>query len=410
MNFSYFSLPGFEPDYYTSGINVVTCNVTNPQLSSACPTKVVAGIGAIDYLKDQVSDMNVDIKGLFAQIDGGDIDALIDAINDSGNSSSTIKSLLLSNSPLSDLVLLEMLDRYPQMSNDDILDVLIENSRLTNEVLDEVDNLNTPFSSGQLSELEEAQDEPSARELIHEEIASICLRKTNAFNKIILLYADTLALDSVVDYLTNEGSYQAQLALVPILLEIDPAACQEFIEGIDAESVDDSKWLGFYQLAAEVALNTRGCLDMTENQRNSYEIFNSEDYDCHILAKTMLSFLDETEVEYEPMVAEDEEYKTNEVKGHSAISESSSTSSIKSCYPVPFMNQVSFKFFIADDAAESELRILDIVTGRTVYSAAIAGYGYQTLELSTFDMNKGVFTGVLVINGKVADSVKLVKL
>ena len=124
----------------------------------------------------------------------------------------------------------------------------------------------------------------------------------------------------------------------------------------------------------------------------------------------MLNFVDGVNTEYQPLVFRAESHKTGEAEKHIKVNSSGAGSAITSCYPVPFMDKVSLRFFIEEHSTTAELKILDLVTGSTIYSAQLNGHGSISLDISSLQLSGGVYTCILLVNGKIVDSVKMVKL
>ncbi|MFV1975510.1 MAG: MopE-related protein [Candidatus Scalindua sp.] len=127
---------------------------------------------------------------------------LIDVINDTNNSSNAVITLLLSQSLLSDDVLLAALAREPELNGGGLNDVLIANSPLSENVLNT--SINTPqnLSSGQYMNLLEANS-PLPKSILNQVIVGIPTMDTNHRDYILTFKGLDPAEIAHIDYIND---------------------------------------------------------------------------------------------------------------------------------------------------------------------------------------------------------------
>ncbi len=186
----------------------------------------------IEAYKSQVNGLNNELSAKKNLIDGGNTQALLNAIA-SNMSAGNLKNLLMSKSPyLSDEVLIAYLKKNPPHGH--TKEVVMANSPVTQAVKAGIDQMNLP--NGISNQINAAQTGVSERALLEAGIHVINTNRVNAIGAIVREYLDTTWIDSAVVYLKQEGSIEAICALVPLQIKRDTTDAKERIADIRYEA------------------------------------------------------------------------------------------------------------------------------------------------------------------------------
>lgn len=211
---------------------VTACGFGTNDCLSSLTNPIGDKVTVIAEHKMQVSGLNNELTNKRNLIDGGNTQALLNAIA-SNMSPGNLKNLLLSKSPyLSDEVLIAYLKKDPPHGH--TKDVVIENSPVTQDVKQVIDQMNLP--AGIRNQINAAQNGVSQRALLEASINVLNTNRVNAIDAIVREYLDTTWIDSAIIYLKQEGSLEAICALVPLQIKRDTVDAKLRIQDLRYEA------------------------------------------------------------------------------------------------------------------------------------------------------------------------------
>ncbi|MFH1004590.1 MAG: NosD domain-containing protein, partial [Bacteroidota bacterium] len=260
------------------GINLsFACSVPCSDLSKCCPSKISTGGGDNPNTARMITSINADTKvmnNLAARIDNNKTQTLLDKIANPSISISALKSALLEPGPyLSDTVLISVAKRAKPMPAENIKEVMITNSSLSDRVMDTVNRINLPADIKQ--QIQKVQTGTSARLILEQQMSVLQNRITETENNLIRYYLSdttgkTLAggIGGVKMYLLERLNPDNRKRLVNVYFtQQDYKSAQAMLKTIKQETADDKSFVKFYTLLSDVYASKRNLYQLSSAEK-----------------------------------------------------------------------------------------------------------------------------------------------
>ena len=395
-----------------SNINAFYCPLQPYNRNDACPpTLTTSGIAKIPFLRSVITLERNSITQLKSQIDGGNTESLINAIN-SNMISGQLKNLLMQYSPyLSDKVLISAINRANPMSPAHLKQILLDNSPLTEAVLY---NLNkNPLSIGHMNQILDAQTGESARSELDDEIRYHDAEKLYAMNELVGIYLDTNWIDSALVTLQNDGSVEAMCLLLPLASKKDTILVSNHIEMIRNFAAEEELWYPLNQTVKELQAfcDFHESLYNIKNRSGSYFSLKQEERDrlefisqsltsVKIYARSVLDFTQNIQKYFG-----DHDFIYNNGSTRLVLLEEYSQELFK-IYPNPFEDNFTAEFNLNDEPYDAYILITDIA-GKTIKSIPIVD-DKSNISISINSNSGGIYLATLYNKGAPLKTIKLI--
>lgn len=373
-----------RPNYYNATNTAVQgCNNGwNP--IEACPVNKFDQPKVV--LQQHIANYRNEAESLNTQIDGGDTDNLLSAIN-SNMSNGQLKNLLLANSPyLSDEVLLAMLNSNLSLPNGHIKQILLANSPLSQDVMDAINNQNLP--NGIMNQINAAQN--GSMSAMEELKASISYYKSESdlFQNALIRYflndsTEVYGEDSVVVILKNDNrelNNKCRLAALYIKKQ-DFVNATSLLDSMDnSQTTDHSEFCEYQKLILSLEQTLKACYTLEDDpiKKNQIEqIANQNDNSkrCVHASSILKQIFNHPYQEYIPFLSVTKSMAITNDPNHGK------NTKFFSLYPNPSSGIVNIDLdLIKGDQAQ--LVVLDL-SGKVVEIKDI-NTSFQTLDVSNY--------------------------
>ena len=228
-------------------------------------------------------------------VDGGRRNDMLHCISTAPDQE--ISDTLSEYSPyLSDEVLLSMLDKLPHFCPVSMEDILIQNSPLTQEVLDIVLQHTNCCPASTINNIILAQNGVSSRKELEWLIDESLFEFNVTRNNLIGMYLDSLDIDSVIWVLEQDSSLQTKRQLIPFYIKTgnytEAQNCINQIMNTQEGTMDDNLQLKQWQL--DLFANGYNIKDLSEENKEVIESIVSSSLDLNMQAKVWYKMLTNT--------------------------------------------------------------------------------------------------------------------
>ncbi|MEZ4937140.1 MAG: T9SS type A sorting domain-containing protein [Crocinitomicaceae bacterium] len=313
---------------------------------------------------------------------------LIQFFKDETQPSWAIAEVAEANSPLTDSEMLAILSRTQTLEPYRLWKFLQWNTPVSSTIMNAILSLDPPTADWVINKLNTHDfiaEDPNTRhklnknalQILNEELLRIKSKKWYYMNKEIRSELDLFDFSAIKDLLQNDLSLEAQVKILPLLLQIDSpdlqielAAVQSLAQDLLTKDPKDERGIAlyniynYYSMLSVAQQNTGGILNLDEGQISQLVEYAENKRSLHGKAKALLNFY-ETSYDYhemEPMISIFGSEKKSMVIEEEVEDDHENTLVL---YPNPNKGNfvLSGKLGHIDD--ELELRILDL-TGRIV--------------------------------------------
>ncbi len=405
------SYPNITPTNYTNfilqgqGAVLFPCN--EQKISTSCDDPYSGnGTGA---LKARLALINEEISAAYSVVDGGNTAAMISFIDPATNHSSVeIRDELLGNSPSSEVVLLAAVNRNPRLDEEDLREILVENSLLPTSLVSAIESLDPPLSQATLDLVDSAQTHLSDLYLITSGIRDLQREQRGLINEIVTRYwlDDTLeAPISFLDSLGDSASIMASIPFETMLGNLAEAGSKTgYISGLD-ENLENFSAIQEVFISLEESGRTYWEMDSVEiAQIRAVGLANipASAYAWNILE---FVFGEKYELRIDSII------DPSEKKG-SGIPQNGSAKTgspwIGQCYPHPVSESTMIPVFVPDSNELPTIQISSMLTGKMEVEIEVRETGYSQLEVNTIGWSNGIYLYSLTIDQQRISTRKLV--
>ncbi len=379
----------------TFGLNSCLSN-----LSGICAGDLTCLLANYNSSKAIANQKQIDLGQL---IDGGNTDYLLEKIN-SSMSPGQLKNLLISKSPyLSDEVLIAMSHRTNSLSSGHIKQIVIANSPVTKLVLDEIINLGLP--NGIINNIMTAQTGTSPRSEKEKEVDYHFFQAQLAEVILKQAYLEIENIDSLKSLSQKDSTLAGLFKQIEILIEqrnfSDAQLCLQKIHSKEEEGVHSDK-CKLSAIRLYLAANDLTWVDMTTGQYAMVKQIYENNPELAIEARTILSLTKGMQYARYP-------YDANSLRSMSVANEEeaefvSSTTSDFLVYPNPSSDFTKVVFSLKE-VSRAELIIYNVM-GAVVYKKNIINESSVILDTKNF--TNGIYFFVLNTDKGFADKKKVI--
>jgi hypothetical protein len=394
--------------------------------ADGCPSQLSSGGGyksSGNDLKEtliSLTDQANEIKTMLAElVDGGNTITLDMEVEFSQPPEAVeIYNELLDKSPyLSETVISTSIEKETVLPNSMIRDVMVANthSSHSNDLMEQLDERDTPMPDYMKAQVLEAGGNISMKTSIESQLASLKLKETRVFNKLVSQYLIDLnsienSTDSIAEIcqIVNDKNKKYRLAMIHLYNS-------EYDQGLDvlsnipldfdlSESESDAHDLliDYYQIVQNVHSDNRTLLEAAGEEIT--QLAEIEESDAGIASAYARSILIELgEMEYLAPIQVPNIYKSQEAhRSYQKVLSSVAPSKLQ-VFPNPAKDYFILEYHL-DFLQEGRIEIRDI-DGRYVQSSEIR-YDENQITVTTGDWKPGLYIATLLINGKYQESCK----
>lgn len=383
------------------------------QRSLACPSTIAtSGINVLPLLRSTIFLEREIVSQLKSQVDGGNTESLLTAINGSMNSGQ-LKNLLMQHSPyLSDKVLISAINRTNSMSPGHLKQILLENSPLTEAVLYNL--ILRPLPPGHMNQIMNSQVGESARAELDDEIKFHDATKLYALNEMVAIYLDTNWVDSAMVALQNDGSMEAICLLLPVASKKDTIIVKDHIEILRDIASEEELWYPLNKTTKELEafcdfheslynIKNRGgsYFSMKTNERQNLLDIAHSLTSVAIYANSVLDFTNNIKHYFPdaPFIYD------NGIQRSVMQIELAESNALLKAYPNPFEGNTTIEYNLNDEVLNGYLAITDL-TGKEILRIQLKDKN-SALNLIVNSVS-GIYLATLFNNDKPMQTIKLV--
>lgn len=423
------SVPSF--DYRTHSDRPLTCyspgiNIISPPCSKEaqlpCNPPPCAPPCAIVI----INDINIINRGLVDLIDRGATEMLLSMLDNPLISSDSLRIELIKTSPLSDRVLTQAIKTIT-LSNHDLVEVIIENSTLTQPVMNELQSIRWfLFTPLEQQEIINAQLVPSERAGIEKAIAHNVGRQQDHLQDVIRNYVVNDELDSAITFINivlptiTETFVNSHIAvpyypcdmIALVAMKGNVAGAISELSSMPELTANDVANKDVLTLDLNILYSGRELDELTgaeEQELRAIAATNTKGGE-HALSILSQVFNEPTSRLVEPINQGSSAKMANTTTEENSPFSENSTSHNKLLrnYPNPFSSTTTIEFFISEKNQSAFISIYNVL-GKEVAKFDLKGRtGYSSVVFDSKNLNNGMYFYNLVIDGKLSDKQKMV--
>ncbi|MBU0766117.1 MAG: PKD domain-containing protein, partial [Bacteroidetes bacterium] len=269
----------------TAGYPVLVKNTGVSKQPTSCDAPTLAGIGPeeilgqLDVLSAEIETLREEYEQIAANLDKGNTEALITAIN-AGISSGKLKNLLTSNSPLSDEVLIGFMEKtsMPPGNFKNVMELNLPVTETVEPVFNDYLTVLPPGIAGQLRELNAYN--PAVITLA--EAARRISEKEMERNSLTGAYLDTLQsagnTGEIKAFLAQENTTEAGMMLTGMLIEEGSYnEALAVLEQMGSPDPETAEWIDLTTMIIGLGQDQKTYYEITDEQE---QYIRSLAYEC----------------------------------------------------------------------------------------------------------------------------------
>jgi hypothetical protein len=351
-------------------------------------------------MEDDINELLLEKSALETQLDGGNTQLLMDAIN-SNPSNEELLNLLLVNWPLSDEVIMAVIEKL-NVPNGHFKQVMEQNMPVSREVYPELsvklDAIPTGISS-QLRPLQIYNPDYRTVAAIDDDIMDIEVNRTDLLNQLVNYYLDTNQVDSALVLLEDEFTTDANQQLAGVYLYNDDAAsAASKIATVPTAEQEFLEWNELYNIYLDLINSNRSIFELTSQEEQLVRAISaSEPY--YLAITNAKAVLRKAYGEDFPLYLPDE----NTLHSMWLLSENATIENEVEVYPNP-ANEIVFIKSKLQTTDVGDINLYDI-SGKLILSQSLKN------SLSSIDVRQfaqGVYYIKVTINNETITNNKLV--
>ncbi len=389
--------------------NTTSCplpNIVPPTISLTTSTPLNAPVFLrIDSLNNVVSTLQVQYQVLVNNADKGHTQDLLNAIN-ATPPTGQLKNMLVSDSPLSDTVLIVLNTQFP-LSNGNYKNVMDENLPVDRKVAPSFYNRVGTLPNGIKNQLlSEQANNPGKTTLgsVEQQLDQAKQIKALYFSSVISALLDSTVnrKADAITLLEREGTPEANLILASTYMsDSNYTAAASKIAQLPDDNGAYSDWKAY---ATMLLTHFEQGKTLEELDSNQIAYIRTLAYQCPdematANAKAVLFYLLRETVPPCPL----NETRIQQLQNKP---DNNQSSFLGENYPDPFTNRTVIPYYLPK-GLEGELTVKD-VTGRMLYTAPLQE-GENRLEIDTRNWAAGIYVYGMTINGEIVEARKMVK-
>ncbi|MBU3663818.1 MAG: T9SS type A sorting domain-containing protein, partial [Bacteroidetes bacterium] len=380
---------------FSVAININPCG-NGPANCSVIEPPEPNGWEPVDGKKPAYLAKKADVSNDKQPILDGSAQSLLNLIAQGASvSANDLFDALYAKSPyLSDAVIISMLQTSQHLSEQQTLDILVSNSRLTSSIIGALSYRN--FSQSALNTINSAQSTQSAREILEMEIEQ-GERELNQLKIDLLNYyfagylGDTLNNygDSVIVMLENEEDEFSIKQLASIYLSRgETESATQKLDLLDDSNAENVQFINLMNLLIALKDDDKNVFQITSEQEETIRSIAASSTNAAYHAKAILGlvfgeYADERPVLFDQGLGK----KGNETTG---ISEQvTSGSNLLNIYPNPASNTVIFDYMVIKHSSTSKITISNIA-GATIHTIPLKQMSGQ-YEMNVHGLSPGIY-------------------
>ncbi|MCC6581902.1 MAG: T9SS type A sorting domain-containing protein, partial [Phycisphaeraceae bacterium] len=219
--------------------------------------------------EDMLNFLYAEYDSVFGILDNGNTTQLLSAL-DTDTSDTYIQDLLIANSPLSDQVIAALIDWADEISAGAFSEIIIPNSPIADELrpaLEEKLTLEIPTNIADA--IRAAQDSDTHRTLtaITREVEAWETERQDIMARILVAYADTGDIDSLIITLEAENNVDSDRALLGLYISLDSLdAAEAKIAEMSPANAEEEAYIAIQNLLLELKLDSLDVFGMDSIQ------------------------------------------------------------------------------------------------------------------------------------------------
>lgn len=365
-------------------------------------------VSLLNDLIQYENNLKVAYGNIESNLDHNKTQILLDALAGSV-SPGKLKNLLIDNSPLSDQVLISVIENSNKFSPGNFKNVMVPNLPANIEVYNELRQVIESFPDGiknQLIEKHIHDDQGNTMASINREIQKTETMIDELENKLISLSIDEGNFDEAVDMTISlvASDYDRQQAFSTYMETLDYSIATDYLNSItEDETLTD--WKDIAAIILESKLNGEQIIELTEEQKSSLYLL-ADQYPVTPAASTAQGILFQL-YDYVP-----EFYMPIGVSSKSASLHPSGIDKDKTVnfylgknYPDPFTKSTVIPYIIPE---ESEGKIIIYNLAGSFSKVFVLISANKELQVETDDWQSGIYIYMLKVNGEVIGRNKMV--
>lgn len=358
----------------------------------------------ISNIDQQITNLQTEFNTVFSALDKGQTAQLLTAI--SGNTSNgNLKNMLLQNSPLSDEVLNAFINKN-ETPPGNFKEVLIPNSPVTENIRPILETKLNSLPKGIANQIGSEQTNVTNRTLgaISQDIKFAKTERSVYLNQLVAFYVEKDSIQKAINLLEQEHTFTAdQTLLTTYIADSNFVAAQQKLADMTATNSAEQAYLDLQEMLLNLSIQGKSVFAMDSVQEVMVRNIAAADYGlassnaCAILS---LVFNEECPVqlpistsrEQQPIIAD------QAVQSHIDYLDDN--------IPNPFNNTTVIPYTLPENAEKAHINIYD-VTGKLISSNEVTNKN-NMVTLSANDFESGVYIYKLEMNGEILGNKKMI--
>ncbi len=400
------AFPATQPDVSLLNGNVLTTanfiNTGFAKNNTSCnPIPCQPPCSQLAQLTTQVSDLQTELGAIV--LDGNQTVNLVAAINSSMNETD-LKTLLLANSPLSDLVLLAFIAKLGK-TPETYRDVLLPNSPVSTPLRPALFASLVGLPSGIAAEIQSAQTNYDNRTpaLVGWELESAKNTRQLLVNETVQYYVEQEAIDSAKNILLAETTFGSKQILVATYFsEGNYSAAQTLLNNMVPSKAEEQAFKDLFLMLYTVYSSGRNFYELTETEEQTVRTAATLPTPSTARSNARVILF---AAFGEPIPFEYDELGGSRLYAPATDPAAENYQYLGPNYPNPFTQITAIPYFVPENSS-GMLAVYD-VNGKLVLSKLLAEGG-NTVELNTENWQAGVYMYSISINGQEQEFRKMI--
>jgi len=364
----------------------------------SCQRKIVNLI-TIAELKNKINTLSDEFINVYNNIDNGNTAILLSAINNN-TSVGQLKNLLINNSPLSDEVLIDFINRTNPVPPGHFKDIIIPNSPVSDTVKPFLDVKLTTLPPGIANQIKNVQVvNPYYRTLttIKNELNTAINERTLEINELTSRWLTNDSTSYAISLLENETTADAYQTLTAIYLaDSNFTKAQDKLDSIPVNSTELQDWKALTEIVLNLAVNGKTVFEITPAQEQQIRYYAGLS-PASLVTSNAQAILRLIYGEEFPIDLSENSLKMHIENNSLNFNENAPLSFLGDNIPNPFKNTTVIPYSLPAGAETALLNIYNI-QGQLLKTYSLVK-GTNNIEISLGNYQSGVYLYGISIDG-----------
>jgi hypothetical protein len=225
----------------------------------------------ISSLQTEIDNLQTDFDEIEESLDNGETSEIINSITSAEVTNNDLMELLISNSPLSDVVLNSVINNRDSLSSAQIVSLFIPNTPVSNSILPTFLNVLSvldEIDADTLRSLQGFNPNYSTLTQFQRIIDNTETKRQIALNDLIRYFIDSDSIYEAIELLKGEYSLESKQALIGTYITINELdSAEDLLEGLSLASSEDSAYFDLYNIYISLKRDVKSIWELDSAQK-----------------------------------------------------------------------------------------------------------------------------------------------